>query len=174
MLGYWNRPEDTAEALEGGWFHTGDIGRIDDEGFIYITDRKKDLIITAGGKNVAPQNIENLLKIDAAIEQVAVVGDRKKYLVALVVPSPEWLEQFAAKKGLSGTPGELVAEADVLAEVERRIVRANKQLAKYETIKKFKLLAEPFSVENEMLTPTMKVRRKNVMEVYNDLIDSMY
>ena len=174
MLGYWNRPEDTAEALEGGWFHTGDIGRIDDEGFIFITDRKKDIIITAGGKNVAPQNIENLLKIDPAIEQVAVVGDRKKYLVALVVLSPEWLEQFAAKKGLSGGPEELVAQADVLAEVERRIVEANRQLAKYETIKKFKLLAEPFSVENEMLTPTMKVRRKNVMQVYNDLIDSMY
>ena len=174
MLGYWNRPEDTEEALEGGWFHTGDIGRIDEDGFLYITDRKKDLIITAGGKNVAPQNIENLLKMDVAIEQVAIVGDRRKYLVALVVPNFEWLSKFAADKGLGDDREALLEHPEVKAEYERRIIASNKKLAKYETIKKFELLTEEFSVENGMLTPTMKVRRKNVMQVYDGLIDGMY
>ncbi len=175
MKGYWNKPEATKEAIDSeGWFYTGDIGEIDKNGFLTITDRKKDLIITAGGKNVAPQNIENLLKMDEAIEQVAVIGDRRKYLVALVVPSFEWLEVFAREKGLSGSREELVKAAEVRKEFEQRLAGKNKNLAKYETIKKFELLPEEFTVENNMFTPTMKVRRKNVMEIYGDLIESMY
>ena len=174
MLGYWNLPEKTEEALEGGWFHTGDIGRIDEDGFIFITDRKKDLIITAGGKNIAPQNIENLLKLDLAIEQAAVIGDKKKYLSALIVPSSEWLSNFAKEKGIAGSNEEILKDPVVIAEFEARIIKANKKLAKYETIKKFQLLSEEFSIENNMLTPTMKVRRKNVLEVYGELIDKMY
>ena len=175
MKGYWNKPEATKEALdEEGWFYTGDIGEIDADGFLKITDRKKDLIITAGGKNVAPQNIENLLKIDEAIEQLAIIGDRRKYLVALVVPNFEWLEAFAKEKGLSGDRKALVEDPVVEKEFERRLAEKNKNLAKYETIKKFSLLDEEFTVENNMYTPTMKVRRKNVMSTYNDLIESMY
>lgn len=175
MKGYWNKPEATKEALDDeGWFYTGDIGEIDADGFLRITDRKKDLIITAGGKNVAPQNIENLLKMDEAIEQLAIIGDRRKYLVALVVPNFEWLEAFAKEKGLSGERNELVENQVVEKEFERRIAERNKQLAKFETIKKFALLDEEFTVENNMFTPTMKVRRKNVMSAYKDLIESMY
>ena len=175
MKGYWNKPDATREVLdEEGWFYTGDIGVLDEDNFLKITDRKKDLIVTAGGKNVAPQNIENLLKMDEAVEQVAVIGDRRKYLVALVVPSFPWLEKFAADKGLSGEPGELCKSPVVREEIEKRIIEKNKQLAKFETIKKFELLPEEFTVENGMFTPTMKVRRKNVMETYSDLIEGMY
>ena len=175
MKGYWNKPEATKEVLDDeGWFYTGDIGELDADGFLKITDRKKDIIITAGGKNVAPQNIENLIKMDEAIEQVAVVGDRRKYLVALVVPSFEWLEAYAQGKGLTGDIKDIISNSEVKQEYERRIAEKNKELAKYETIKKFELLPEEFTVENNMFTPTMKVRRKNVMETYNDLIESMY
>lgn len=174
MLGYWNLPEATEEALEGGWFHTGDIGEIDNDGFLKITDRKKDLIITAGGKNIAPQNIENLFKMDTAIEQFAVVGDQRKYLVALIVPNFEWLTKWAAEKNLPTDPKKLINEPDVINEYQRRINEKNRELAKYETIKKFALLPEEFNVENGMLTPTMKVRRKNVMSNFHNLIESMY
>ncbi|NLH49643.1 MAG: long-chain fatty acid--CoA ligase [Myxococcales bacterium] len=174
MLGYWNNPAATAEALENGWFHTGDIGKIDEDGYLYITDRKKDLIITAGGKNIAPQNIENLLKLDLAIEQVAVIGDRRNYLVALIVPNREWLTEFGRAKNLPGAPIAYLHHPEVRAEFQRRIDAANAKLAKYETIKKFELLFEPFTVENNLLTPTMKVKRKNVMSAYDQLIDSLY
>jgi long-chain acyl-CoA synthetase len=175
MKGYWNKPEATREVLdEEGWFYTGDIGVVDSDGFLKITDRKKDLIITAGGKNVAPQNIENFLKMDEAVEQLAVIGDRRKYLVALIVPNFQWLEAFAKEKGITGSRVELIASPVVKQEYERRIAEKNKNLAKYETIKSFELLSEEFSVENNMFTPTMKVRRKNVMQIYNDLIESMY
>ena len=175
MKGYWNNPEATQAAIdEEGWFFTGDIGEIDTNGFLKITDRKKDIIITAGGKNVAPQNIENLLKMDEAIEQVAVIGDRRKFLVALVVPSFEWLDTFARDKGLSGDRQALITMAPVKEEYERRIAEKNSQLAQYETIKRFELLAEEFTVENDLFTPTMKVKRKNLMKAFNDLIEAMY
>jgi long-chain acyl-CoA synthetase len=174
MLGYWNQPAATAEALEGGWFHTGDIGKFDADGFLWITDRKKDLIITAGGKNIAPQNIENLFKLSPGIEQIAVMGDRHSYLVALIVPSPEWLTKFAAERGLSGDRAALVKDPIVRAEFERLVAATNQGLAQYETIKKFELLAEEFNIENDLLTPTLKVRRKNVARRYADLIESMY
>ena len=175
MKGYWNNEEATREVLdEEGWFATGDIGEVDSDGFVKITDRKKDLIITAGGKNVAPQNIENFLKMDEAVEQVAVIGDRRKYLTALIVPNFEWLESFARDKGIVGARSAIVASPVVRQEYERRLAEKNKSLAKYETIKTFALLSEEFTVENNMFTPTLKVRRKNVMAHYKDLIESMY
>ncbi len=174
MLGYWNKPEATAEAIVDGWFYTGDIGKIDEDGYLYITDRKKDIIITAGGKNISPQNIENLIKLDPAIEQVAIIGDKRKYLTALVAPSPDWLKVFAEEQGFKGDMNELAKSDLVRDELTKRITKANLSLAKYETIKKFEVLLEPFSVENDMLTPTMKVRRKNVMKAYEDQIDGMY
>ena len=174
MRGYYHQPEATAEALEGGWFHTGDIGEIDDGGFLKITDRKKDLIITAGGKNISPQNIENMMKINEAIEQVAVIGDRRKYLSALVVPNFEWLQKFAKEKGLTGDLVQLLKTPEVIAEYDRRIGEMNKNLAKYETIKKYTLLDQEFTIENNMLTPTLKVKRKEVNSSYKQFIDSMY
>jgi len=175
MKGYWNNEAATREVLdEEGWFATGDIGEVDADGFVKITDRKKDLIITAGGKNVAPQNIENFLKMDEAVEQVAVVGDRRKYLTALIVPNFEWLESFAKGKGIPGDRKAILASPAVKQEYERRLAEKNKNLAKYETIKRFELLPEEFTVENNMFTPTLKVRRKNVMAHYKDVIESMY
>ena len=175
MEGYWNRPEATKEVLdEEGWFYTGDIGKKDEDGFLWITDRKKDLIITAGGKNVAPQNIENLIKMDEAIEQIAIVGDQRKYLVALVVPAFEWLEEFARSNGIDGDREALAKAPAVKAEYERRVAEKNKGLARYETIKRIAILSEEFTVENNMFTPTMKVRRRNVMDIYSDLIESLY
>jgi len=174
MLGYWNRPEDTAEAFEGGWFHTGDVGVIDEQGFLHITDRKKDLIITSGGKNIAPQNIENSLMLDEAIEQACVIGDQRKYLSALIVPNFEWLEPFVEDKGIQGPREDWVKHPEVKAELERRIEEKNKGLAKYETIKRFTVLPEEFTIENDMLTPTMKVKRKNVNSIYKDAIEGMY
>lgn len=176
MKGYFNMPEATAEVLEpDGWFHTGDIGEIDPDGFLRITDRKKDIIVTAGGKNVAPQNIENLLKMEKYIEQVCVIGDKRKYLTALVVPSFEQLRDWAAQNGLPTDDRDLLVKApEVRALVQRAIDNVNAQLARFETVKRFELLPTEFTIENDMLTPSLKVKRKQVMQRYKAEIDAMY
>jgi long-chain acyl-CoA synthetase len=176
MTGYYNMPEATAEVMgPDGWFHTGDIGEIDADGFLRITDRKKDIIVTAGGKNVAPQNIENLLKMEKYIEQVCVIGDKRKYLTALVVPSFEQLRDWAAQNGASVDDREALVKApEVRALIQRAIDNVNTQLARFETIKRFELLPEEFTVENELLTPSLKVRRKQVMHRYRDDIAALY
>jgi len=152
MKGYWNRPEETAAALDGGWFHTGDIGEIDADGFLRITDRKKDLIVTSGGKKIAPQPIQNALKKSPRILEAIVVGDGRKYATALIVPA-------------NGTSREAIA-ADVDA--------VNKELASYETIKRFELIANDLTVENGSLSQKMEVKRKVVSDRYRDLIEKMY
>jgi long-chain acyl-CoA synthetase len=176
MTGYYNMPEATAEVMgPDGWFYTGDIGEIDADGFLRITDRKKDIIVTAGGKNVAPQNIENLLKMEKYIEQVCVIGDKRKYLTALVVPSFEQLRDWAAQNGASVDDREALVKApEVRALIQRAIDNVNTQLARFETIKRFELLPEEFTVENELLTPSLKVRRKQVMHRYRDDIAALY
>lgn len=175
MKGYWRRPEDTAEALEGGWFHTGDIGELDDDGFLRITDRKKDIIVTAGGKNIAPQNIENMLKMDRFVEQVNIIGDKRKYLTAVIVPAFPELEGWAKGKGLKfADRAELVNLAEVQKLIWESIEKVNGELAKYETIKKFHISSQEFSQENDMLTPTLKVKRKNVNKHFAKDIEQMY
>ena len=176
MLGYYGKPEATAEVIEpDGWFHTGDIGEIDPDGYLRITDRKKDIIVTAGGKNVAPQNSENLMKMEKYVEQVCIVGDRRKFLTALVVPSFEALNEWATENGMSGSsPKHLVRQPQVRALIQKCVDNVNGGLPRYETIKKFEILTEEFTVDNNLFTPTMKVKRKNVMSRYHDLIDSMY
>jgi long-chain acyl-CoA synthetase len=175
MKGYYKMPEATAEAIIDGWFHTGDIGEIDADGFLKITDRKKDLIITAGGKNVAPQNIENMLKLDRYIEQINIVGDRRPYLTAIIVPALPEVEKLAQAKGLKYTDhAELVKLPEVKQLIAQAIEKVNTELAKYETIKKFHLTAEPFTQENDMLTPTMKVKRKKVNAAFAKQIEAMY
>jgi len=175
MKGYYKMPEATAEAIVDGWFHTGDIGELDADSFLKITDRKKDIIVTAGGKNVAPQNIENMLKMERFIEQVNIIGDRRRYLTASIVPDFAELEKWAREKGLQyAGRKELVKLPEVHKLIEDAIKKNNSELAKYETIKKFHLTDIQFSQENDMLTPTLKVKRKKVNAYYAKEIEAMY
>lgn len=174
--GYFKKPEATAEVFDReGWFHTGDIGRIDDDGFLYITDRKKDLIVTAGGMNIAPQNIENLLKADPFLSQVMVYGDRRPYPVALITLSPEELARFAQEQGILATdPAALVKHPRVVERVERIVEERNAELPSYARIKKFALVPGDFSQQGGELTPTLKVKRKVVTDKHRQLLDSLY
>jgi len=173
--GYWKKPEATAEVFEaGGWFHTGDIGRIDADGFLYITDRKKDLIVTAGGVNIAPQNIENLLKTDPFVSQAMVHGDRRPYPVALVTLNPEELAKFAREQGISGSDAEIAKHPKIVERVGRIVGAKNAELQSYAQIKKFAILPGDFTQENGDLTPTLKVKRKVVAEKYQSLLESLY
>lgn len=173
--GYWQQPEATAEVLRSdGWFLTGDVGEIDAEGYLTITDRKKDLIITAGGKNVAPQHIENLLKSRSPlVSQVVLFGDRRPYLVCLVTLDEAALREWAAKENLAGEHAELVRRPEVRRLVAREIEAVNRQLPRYETVKRFDLLDHDFTV-GDQLTPTLKVRRKQVNARYRDLFERLY
>jgi long-chain acyl-CoA synthetase len=152
MKGYWQKPKETAEAMEGGWFHTGDIGNFDPEGFLCITDRKKDLLVTSGGKKVAPQPIEAALKASPRIQEALVVGDGEKYVAALIVPAP-------------GATREAIAE-----DVER----VNGALAQFERIKRFELIPDDISVEKGLMTPSLKVKRKAVMDHHRDLVEKLF
>ncbi|MBI4577894.1 MAG: long-chain fatty acid--CoA ligase [Planctomycetes bacterium] len=177
MRGYFNNPEATAEAIDPeGWFHTGDIGVIEPDGFLRITDRKKDLLITSGGKNVAPQNIENLLKTDDLIAEVVAVGDRRNYIAALILPNYATAAAWAEHQGIAfANPLDLADEPRLSAELERRIHALSEgRLARYEQVKRFALLRESFTQEGGELTPTMKVKRKVVCKKYADLIEGLY
>jgi long-chain acyl-CoA synthetase len=176
MKGYYNLPQETAKVLsEDGWFQTGDIGEIDADGFLRITDRKKDLIVTAGGKNVAPQPIENRLKTNAYVEQVVMVGDRRKFVALLVVPAAGPLEAWAREKGLRFSDrSELLALPEVHALLERELLPGLDDLASYERPKKIALLEEEFTIDNGTLTPTQKVKRRVVQERFKHVIDAFY
>jgi long-chain acyl-CoA synthetase len=174
--GYWNRPDATAEAIEpDGWFHSGDLGSLDARGILKITGRKKDIIVTAGGKNVAPQNIESKLKSACGIiSQVVLHGDKRKFLSALVTLDEAALKEWASARGLSGSYAELTQHKDVFAEVKATFDEVNNALASYETVKKFKVLSADFSVESGELTPSLKVKRNVVFANYKALYDAFY
>jgi len=174
--GYFKKTEATREVfLEDGWFATGDIGRFDEDGFLFITDRKKDLIVTAGGMNIAPQNIENLLKGDPFISQVMVHGDRRPYPVALITLNPEELAKFAREQGImAGDPSVLAKHPKVVERVQRTVDHKNSELQSYAKIKKFVILPEDFTVENGALTPTLKVKRKVISERHRPVLDALY
>ncbi|MHB8894555.1 MAG: AMP-dependent synthetase/ligase [Candidatus Geothermincolia bacterium] len=175
MGGYWNRPGETADALADGWFHTGDIGRIDEDGFLFITDRKKDLIVTAGGKNVAPQNIENTLKLDKFIEQAAVIGDNRKFVSALIVPAFGELEAWADEHGIdTDDRAWLVADIRVNRMIKQRVDAALADFDRHERVTKFVLLPEEMTEESGLLTPTLKVKRKEVAARFAEQIEWMY
>ncbi|MBU1670875.1 MAG: long-chain fatty acid--CoA ligase [Actinobacteria bacterium] len=175
MRGYWNRPADSSEALADGWFHTGDIGHIDPEGFLFITDRKKDLIVTAGGKNVAPQNVENALKLDSYIEQAAVIGDRRRFISALIVPAFEVLEAWAGENGIdTADRAKLVADPRVVRFMQQRVDEAQADFDRHERVMRFVLLGEEMTEESGLLTPTLKVKRKEVASRFAEQIESMY
>jgi long-chain acyl-CoA synthetase len=174
--GYYKQPAATAEVFEpSGWFHTGDIGHLDDEGFLHITDRKKDLIVTAGGMNLAPQNIENILKTDPFISQAVVHGDKRPYPVALITLNPEELVKFTREHGIIATdPAVVVKHPTVVERVARIVEEKNTQLQSYAKIKKFAILPDDFTQEGGELTPTLKVKRKVVADKYREMLDKLY
>jgi long-chain acyl-CoA synthetase len=176
MRGYYNKPEATAEAIDGdGWFHTGDIGELDADGYLKITDRKKDLIVTAGGKNIAPQPIENLVKTNKFVLNAVMLGDKRKFTIMLVVPNLEALEPWAKERNLAyGSPVELLRLPDVQAKMEREVMGNLRDLAKFEMPKRVVLLDRDFTIESGHLTPTLKVKRRAVEKTYKDLIDRTY
>jgi long-chain acyl-CoA synthetase len=174
MRGYYQDPEATTNVLNDGWFSTGDIAKIDD-GYVYIVDRKKEIIVTAGGKNIAPHPIENELKLDKFISQAFVFGDRQAYLVALLTPSLERLIELAHLENLNYLDLEDLVTNDKVREIfEERIAAVNAKLPPYETIKKFVILSREFSVEGGELTPTLKLKRKVIIEKYQETINSLY
>jgi long-chain acyl-CoA synthetase len=176
MKGYFKDPEGTAEALDAeGWLHTGDIGEIDAQGFLKITDRKKDLIITAGGKNVAPQRIERILRTSPFIAQAVAYGDKRKYLTALITLDPDGIARWAADHGLDGVaPAQLAARPEVHELITREVEQCNRQLASFETVKRFHILPRDFSIEDGEMTPTLKIKRKVVVQRYQKELDALY
>ncbi len=175
MLGYYNKPEATRDAIDvEGWFHTGDIGVLED-GFLRITDRKKDIIVTAGGKNIAPQPIENSVKTNKYVSQAVMLGDRRKYPVLLVVPNFDQLEKWAKQRNIIWTDRpQLLAMPTIQAKMEKEVREHFTDLASYETPKRIGLLAQDFSIEGGELTPTLKVKRRVIEKNHKELIDSLY
>ncbi len=175
MKGYYKKPLETAEVIVEGWFHTGDIGFLDADGFLTITDRKKDLIVTAGGKNIAPQPIENSLKRIPAVANAVVVGAKRKFISAIIVPEKDKLIALAQQNGLTfASYAELLAAPEITKLILETIDKATPDLAPYEKIKKLILLDRDFEIDREELTPTLKIKRNKVEEKYKDLIDALY
>lgn len=173
MKGYYEKPKETAEVMTAdGFFRTGDIGELDADGFLRITDRKKDLIVTSGGKNVAPQFVENTLKSSKYIVQIVVVGDKRKFPVALVVPNMDHLKKFAAANNIAES--EILTNRAVVSEVMRDLDARSKDLASFERVKKIALLGREFTIEDGEMTPSLKIKRNVVEKKYKDLIDGLY
>ncbi|MFB0565646.1 MAG: long-chain fatty acid--CoA ligase [Candidatus Aminicenantaceae bacterium] len=175
MKGYYKKEDETEEAMEGGWFHTGDIGHLDDDGFLVITDRKKDLIVTAGGKNVAPQPIENLLKTNPYVSNAVVLGDKRRFISALVVPNFDKLDEYAKFNNIPfENQSDLIKKDEILNFMLAEIDRSTPSLASYEKVKKIALLERDFEIEKGEITPTLKVKRNIIEDKYRDVIDSLY
>jgi len=176
MKGYYKKPEATAETVDAdGWLHTGDIGELDADGYLRITDRKKDIIVTAGGKNIAPQPIENLTKTSSLVANAVMVGDKRRFPIMLVVPNRDALVKWAEGRGLAtGDYEQLLKHPDAVAKVEREVMANLRDLASYETPKKLVLLANDFTIESGELTPTLKVKRRIVEQRYKDVIEEAY
>ncbi|WP_396597821.1 AMP-dependent synthetase/ligase [Dokdonia sp. R86516] len=175
MQGYYKKPEATAQVFKDGWFCTGDAGRLDQDGNLFITDRIKDLMKTSGGKYIAPQKLETALVSDALIEQLAVIGDQQKYVTALAVPNFENLKKYALEHNISfDSMEELIENKEVVTLFEKRFDELQQEFSAFEKIKKFTLLPREFSIEAGEITPTLKIKRKVVQKKYKALIDKMY
>jgi long-chain acyl-CoA synthetase len=174
MHGYWRNDAETAKVLKDGWLHTGDIGEIDDRGRIRITDRKKDLIINDKGENVAPQKVEGMLTLQPEIAQAMIAGDKRPYMVALVVPDPEWTQEWCAGNGDACSFARLAENSEFRTAIGHAIERVNKDLTVTERIRRFVLADGPFTIENEQLTPSLKIRRHVLRQVYGERLDGLY
>lgn len=174
MQGYYHHPEATQEVMESGWFKTGDIGEIDSEGFLKITDRKKDIIVTSGGKNIAPQKLENMILADPLFRQAVVIGDKRNYLVALLALNPEMTVSLAGEHGISGAFPEIIRKPEFYQLAEGRIQERLRGLPSFEQIKYFAFLERELSLAEGELTPTLKVKRRLIMQKHAALIDSLY
>ena len=174
MTGYWRNPEATAAALADGWLHTGDIGHIDDGGRIVITDRKKDIIVNDKGDNIAPQKLEGMLTLQPEIAQAMVSGDKRPFMVALLVPDGDWVKAWARQHDVVADLASLKANPDFVKAIKAAVDRTNVELSVIEKIRKFELADAPFSVDNGQMTPTMKIRRNPIRAAYQDRIDALY
>jgi len=174
MHGYWRNPEETARVLKDGWLHTGDIGMIDDKGRIKITDRKKDLIINDKGDNVSPQKVEGMLTLQPEIGQAMIAGDRRPYMVAVLVPDLEWTQEWCARTGAACSPKALADDLDYRAALLAAVERVNRDLSVVERVRRFILADEPFTIENQQMTPSLKIRRHVLKEVYGPRLDALY
>ena len=176
MQGYYKMPDQTVEVLtEDGWFATGDIARQDEEGYLYITDRKKEILVTAGGKNVAPQPIENALKMNKYVIQAVLIGDRRPYITALIVPNWDNVIEYARGKGVDKIDPRALCEEPLVKHLFKNVIeRTNADLSRYEQIKRCKLLTRELTQEEGELTPTLKVKRRVIMKKYADFIEALY
>ncbi len=173
--GYWNNKKATDELYEGGWLNTGDLGTFDEDGFLKITGRKKEILITSGGKNVSPSYIENILKLSAYISQAVVFGEGQDYLTALLTLNKEEVERFGKKNNIEyKNYADLISKKEIIDLIQREVDTQNKEVAKVEQIKKFTILKDEFSQEREEVTPTFKIKRKNITERYKDMVARMY
>lgn len=174
MQGYWNAPDLTAEALKDGWVHTGDIGELDEDGFIKITDRKKDIIVNSGGDNVSPQRVENALTFEPEIAQVMVYGDKRPHLVAVLVPDDEFISQWASENSVARDIKSLSESKPFQEALRTAVDRANKHLSQIEQVRRFIVADEGFTTDNSLMTPTLKPRRHLITELYRDRLEALY
>jgi long-chain acyl-CoA synthetase len=175
FAGYWQNEESTADALErDGWFHTGDLGEVDDEGFVRITGRKKEIIVTAGGKNVAPTVLEDRVRLHFLVDQCMVVGDGQPFVAALVTIDRDSLPLWAEQHGKTGSVEELVEDPDLRAAIQEAVDEANKAVSKAESIRKFTILADEWTEEGGQLTPSLKLKRNVVMREFKDDVADLY
>jgi long-chain acyl-CoA synthetase len=172
--GYWNNQEATDEVVRDGWFHSGDIGELDENGFLRITGRKKEIIVTAGGKNVAPAVLEDRLRAHPLISQAMVVGDNQPFIATLVTIDPDEFPRWVTEHDKLGTLADLIDDEDLKAAVQQAVDDANKAVSKAEAIKSFRILPEDFTIEGGELTPTLKVKRRVVADLYGSVIDEIY
>jgi long-chain acyl-CoA synthetase len=174
MKGYWNDPEATAQALEDGWLHTGDVGLIDDDGCLRITDRKRDFIKTSAGEMISPARIEGYLTLEPEIAQVMVFGDRHPYLVAVLVPDPDFVAGYATQDASAADLVALAADPGFTKAVGAAVGRVNQTLSPIERVRRFIIAAEPFTIANGQMTPTLKIKRHVIREVYGRAFDALY
>jgi long-chain acyl-CoA synthetase len=174
MQGYWRDEAATAQTLKNGWLHTGDVGLIDADGFVQITDRKKDIIVNSGGDNLSPQRVEGVLLLEAEIGQAIVYGDRRPHLVALIVPDADFAKSYARAHRLPFDLATLAEDEGFERALGEAVKRANQTLSVLERVRHFKLMPEPFSIENGLMTPTLKLKRQVIYRAHRELFESLY
>ena len=173
--GYYNDPEASTETLKDGWLHSGDVGELDEDGYLKITDRKKDIIVTAGGKNIAPQYIENKLKFSSYINDAVVIGDRRKFVSCLIMIDEDNVVKYAQDNKIQfSTYNDLTQSPEIMKLIQGEVNKVNDSLSHVEQVKKFTILPKKLYEEDGEVTPTMKVKRKYVNEAFSDLIEAMY